>query len=63
MRLYQEMARVTRDAAGDRIARLEQLIAEGAKCAPAEDVSASTDDARSADPGGDAGPGSGHSHA
>jgi molybdate transport system regulatory protein len=33
MRTYQEIGQVARDAASGRIARLEQLIAEGGKCA------------------------------
>jgi molybdate transport system regulatory protein len=32
--LYREIGQVARDAATRRIARLEQLIAEGAKCMP-----------------------------
>ncbi len=40
MRLYQEIGQVAQSAANDRITRLEQIIAEGAKGVPSEDTSA-----------------------
>jgi molybdate transport system regulatory protein len=41
MRIYQEIGQVARDAASDRIARLEQLIAEGARSVSSSGGSAS----------------------
>jgi molybdate transport system regulatory protein len=45
MRLYQEIGQLARDAANDRIVRLEQLIAEGASTSARQ-----TDGARLSDP-------------